>query len=544
MQMRRFLLILVFSGCLLWALMVAPALGQNGATQYYALDRIGGRIKQPTGLAQAGGDLLFVTERSGRILVLEDEEFLPRPFLDLRAKVDASASVEQGLLGLAFDPRYAENGFFYVAYSDVEFTLHFERYQVSAYPYVALPDSGEALLSVRQASPLHKGGHLRFGPEGYLYLSVGDGGISDVQDSTGQNRDDLRGKILRLDVSGGLPYVIPADNPFVDAAGYRPEIWLLGLRNPWKFSFAPGSRALYIADVGWASREEINYLPAESGGGDNFGWRLFEGELLVEPEDVTAQSASEAAAGFRFPVLAYPHMKPLGYDGSIPVGCAVIGGHVYRGGALPELQGAYVYSDYCHGDLWRLWEDEAGWHTEKFFDTDLNVTAIGEDVFGELYVASFDGKLWKLIHAPEGDNDDDAVPNESDNCPLVANRDQADNWGAAGVGDACDEDFFFSKAPGVEVKMFQQHYGAFHIYACDSGGCGFVANIDPRELSADVVLKMQSERFGWTVEAAFVAASDDGAVYHVRVYDEGGAHYVDDLQLLISGEALSWRYER
>jgi len=541
--MRRLAIIQLI--CFLTIVPLVPrALGQEDAIQYYALDRIGGRIHQPTGLAQAGAELLFVTERVGRILVLEDEEFLPRPFLDLRDRVDASASVEQGLLGLAFDPRYADNGFFYVAYTDADFTLHFERYQVSAYPYVALPASREPLLSVRHSSPLHKGGHLRFGPDGYLYLSVGDGGISEDADSTGQNVDDLRGKILRLDVSGGLPYAIPPDNPFVEAAGYRPETWLLGLRNPWKFSFAPGSRAMYIADVGWASSEEINYLPADSPGGDNFGWRLFEGESPVGLEDAAAQSSADAAEGLRFPVLSYPHVKPLGYDGGIPVGCAVIGGYVYRGPAMPELTGMYIYSDYCHGDLWRLWQDDEGWHTEKLFDTDLNVTAIGEDVHGELYVASFDGKIWKLIHAPEGDNDDDAVPNEGDNCPLVANRDQADNWGRRGVGDACDDDFFFSKAHGAEVKMFQQHYGAFQIYACRSDGCGFVANIDPRDLSAGSMLRMQSERFGWTVETAFAASSDDQAIYHVTVYDDAGAYYVDDLQLLISDAALSWRYAR
>ena len=194
-------------------LLVPPALGQTSDTAFYAIERIAGNLKQPTGIAVSDDGLLYVLERAGRIMILEDGEVLRRPFLDIREKVDAEASFEQGLLGLAFDPAYAENGFFYISYSDSDFSVHLERYQVSPYRYVALPGSGERLLSVPQASSLHKGGHLRFGPDGYLYMSVGDGGLSEELDSTGQNIDDLRGKILRLDVSGAPPYAIPEDNP-------------------------------------------------------------------------------------------------------------------------------------------------------------------------------------------------------------------------------------------------------------------------------------------------------------------------------------------
>lgn len=526
---------LVVSALCVFAL---PAFGQDSPTEFYAIQRIAGNLKQPTGIAHAPDGLLFITERAGRILVLADGEVLPRPFLDLREKIDAEASFEQGLLGLAFDPAYAENGFFYIAYSDVEFTVHLERYQVSPYPYVALPASGERLLSVRQASPLHKGGHLRFGPDGYLYMSVGDGGFSEEAASTGQNIDDLRGKILRLDVSGAPPYTIPADNPFVGKPEYRPEIWLMGLRNAWKFSFAPGSRALFIADVGWSNFEEINYLPADDAGGGNFGWRIYEGGALVEPDG----SGTESAEGLILPVYAYPHLKPLGYDGSFPVGCAVIGGPVYRGDAMPELRGLYIYSDYCQGDLWTLWQDEGGWHSRKLLETDLNVTAIEEDLQGEIYISSINGIAHKLIHAPEGDNDYDAVPNADDNCPLAANPDQADHWGAVGVGDACDRDFFFSKRGDTEVKMFQQHHGAFHIYACNTGGCGFVANLEPGSLRAAGGLQLRNEQFGWTIEAALAEDSAGQSVFDVSIFDGAGAYFVDDLQLVISEEGLSWRY--
>lgn len=519
-----------------------PASGQEPETEFYVIDRIVGNLKQPTGIAYSPDGLLFITERAGRILVLEGGEVLRVPFLDVREKVDAEASFEQGLLGLAFDPDYDENGFFYITYSDVEFTVHLERYQVSPYRYVALPGSVERLLSVPQASSLHKGGHLRFGPDGYLYMSVGDGGLSEELDSTGQNIDDLRGKILRIDVSGAPPYGVPQDNPFVGRQGYRPEIWLMGLRNAWKFSFAPDSRALFIADVGWSTSEEINYQPADHAGGANFGWRIFEGDALVERDGSSAQSAEQLAEGMTFPVYSYPHLKPLGYDGSFPVGCAVIGGPVYRGSAMPELRDMYIYSDYCHGELWTLLQEADGWHSRKLMETDLNVTAIEEDLQGEIYITSINGIVHKLIHAPEGDNDYDGLPNADDNCPLVANADQADHWGAVGVGDACDQDFFFSKRGETEVKMFQQHHGAFHIYACNSGGCGFVANLEPGVLVAEGGARLQNEQFGWTIEAALAGDWSEGAVFDVTIFDGVGAYFVDDLQLVISEASLSWRY--
>ena len=537
--LARTVVCVVFTGLCTLAL---PSLGQSFETAYYAIEKIADNLKQPTGIALSPDGRLFITERAGRILVYEDGEVLRRPFLDVSEKVDAASSFEQGLLGLAFSPLYASNGFFYIAYSDADFTVHLERYQASAFPDVALPGSGELLLSIRQKSPLHKGGHLRFGPDGYLYMSVGDGGFSDQIDSTGQNIDDLRGKILRLDVSGALPYAIPPDNPFVSLEGYRPEIWLMGLRNPWRFSFVTGSRALFIADVGWSNIEEINYLPADDSGGGNFGWRIFEGDLLVEQGASAASMSTEEADGLLFPVYSYPHLKPLGYDGSYPIGCAIIGGHVYRGGALPELAGAYIYSDYCHGELWALWQDENSWHTRKLFETGLNVTALEEDARGEIYITNIDGQAHKLIHAPDNDNDADAVPNADDNCPLVANPDQADQWGALGVGDACDQDYFFSKVGETEVKVFQQHHGAFHVYACNSGGCGFVVNLDPNDLLAADELRLWNEQFAWTVEVAFAGESAGQAIYDVSISDGAGTYFVDDLQLLISDASLAWRY--
>ena len=524
--------------CLVAQLVFAPgaALSQDGGRVYYSLELISDQLAQPTGFAHAQDDLLFIMERGGQIRILQDAEIRRNPFLDLSDPVSSGASIEQGLLGMAFDPQYADNGFFYVSYSDADFQVRLERYQVSRFRYAALPGSRVTLLTIPQATPLHKGGHLRFGPDGYLYMSVGDGGLSEEPTSTGQNPQNLRGKILRLDVSGALPYQIPPSNPFVDDDLFRPEIWLLGFRNPWQFSFAPDSRAMYITDVGWSSWEEINYLPAESTGGENFGWRIYEGEQLVEPD-----AAPPADGAVQFPVFAYPHQKPLHYDGSIPIGCAIIGGHVYRGEALPELRGRYIFSDYCHGELWSLVRQADGWAAEKVYETGLNITALGEDPAGELLIGDLDGGLRRLLHAPTSDSDDDGLPNEQDNCPLVANPDQGDHWGAAGVGDACDQAFYFFKRERSEVKMFQQHYGAYHFYACRAGNCGLLAVVDPPALSADSVLRLVNEDFGWTLQAAFAGEFEGQMIYDVTIFDEDGSIFADNLQLLLAGADLSWR---
>ncbi len=524
--------------CLVACYAIAPgaALSQDAGRISYSAEMISDRLNQPTGFAHAQDDLLYIMERGGQIRILQDGEIRRSPFIDLSDLVSSGASIEQGLLGLAFDPQYPDNGYFYVSYSDADFQVRLERYQVSRYRYAALPGSRETLLTIPQATPLHKGGHLRFGPDGYLYMSVGDGELSEQPSSSGQDLQDLRGKILRLDIGGALPYQIPPNNPFVAAARVRPEIWLLGFRNPWHFSFAPGSRAMYITDVGWSSWEEINYLSADSSGGENFGWRIYEGEQLVEPG-----SAQPAAGELQFPVFAYPHLKPLGYDGSIPVGCAIIGGFVYRGEALPELRGRYIFSDFCHGELWSLLRHAEGWAVEKLYETGLQITALGEDAAGDVYFADLGGQLGKLIHAPKSDADDDGLPNEQDNCPSVANPDQADHWGAMGIGDACDQAFYFAKRDRSEVKMFQQHYGAYHFYACRAGNCGLLAVVDPAALGEDPVLRLVNEELGWSLEAAFAAESAGRRIYAVSIFAEDGGIFADDLQLLLAGADLSWR---
>jgi len=513
----------------------------------YKFDVVIEKLNQPVGITYNNDDRLFINERNGIIRILDKGRILDQPFLDITDRVNIEGNIEQGLLGLAFHPNIEENGYFYVAYTDSDYTVHLERFQLSDNPYIADKNSGEVMLSVEQTTAAHNGGHLRFGPDGYLYMSIGDGGESLDPNSTGQNKDDLLGKILRLDVDGAFPYTIPDDNPFVDDPDARPEIWAVGFRNPWQFSFAPDSSAMFIGEVGWSTYEEVNYQPADSTGGENYGWKLYEAEDKIEqPEGMTVDDIP--VDDLTFPIYYYPHDEPDDYDESYPVGCAVIGGFVYRGEELPQLIGKYLYSDFCHGDLWTLEQRGNEWVTERLIDLNVRVTSLGEDINGEIYMTTFLGEVRRLIIAddenaePDGDLDYDLVINEEDNCPEVGNPDQLDNWGDLGVGDACDTNIYITNAHGYELKVYQQHYGAFHIYGCEGLACGFVASIEVPELSQDETLTIESENFtGWVIEADYTSDSGRRAVYDVTIYDADGNVYVDNLQILTSENSLSWR---
>ncbi|GEM_PF-1500844 len=513
----------------------------------YRFDRVLEKLNQPVGITHNNDERLFINERNGVIRILEKGRILPQPFLDITNRVNIEGNIEQGLLGLAFHPNIEENRYFYVAYTDADFTLHLERFQVTDDPNVADNTSGEIMLSVEQTTAAHNGGHLRFGPDGYLYVSIGDGGESIDPNITGQNRDDLLGKIIRIDVNGDFPYSIPEDNPFVDDPDTRSEIWAYGFRNPWNFSFVPDSTAMFIGDVGWSTYEEINYQPADSNGGENYGWKLYEAETEIEqPEGVEVNDIPYDEVVF--PIYFYPHAQPEDYDESFPVGCAVIGGFVYQGEELPELQGKYLYSDFCHGDLWTLEQIGSNWVTERLTDLNVRVTSLGEDHNGEVYMTTFLGEVRRLVidddenSAPDGDLDFDGIINSQDNCPEFGNPDQLDNWGDLGVGDACDTNIYITNANGYEVKVYQQHYGAFHVYRCVELNCAFVVSIEILELSQDAVLIAESEVFaGWTAEASYALDSGNRAVYDVTIYDGDGFIYVDNLQLLISENGFSWR---
>lgn len=326
------------------------------------------------GNAGDGSGRLFVVEQAGRILVVQNGETLAEPFLDIQDQV-GSDSNEQGLLGLAFHPDYESNGFFYVNYTDLQGDTVIARFSVSGNGNIADAGSEQILLQVDQPFPNHNGGHLEFGPDGYLYASLGDGGSQGDPRGNAQSLDTLLGKLLRIDVNSGSPYGIPADNPFGS------EIWAYGFRNPWRFSFDRATGDLYIGDVGQGTWEEIDYLPGGIVGGANFGWNFFEGRHAYEGTPPDGAQLME-------PVAEYEHGSAR---------CSVTGGHVYRGANLPAWQGVYVFADYCSGEIWGLVQHSGGnWDMQIMYDSGFLVTSFGVDEAGELYLVDRSGGIYQL----------------------------------------------------------------------------------------------------------------------------------------------------
>ncbi len=340
-------------------------------------------LAAPIGAANPGdgSGRLFFIEQGGRIRVGSEGVLAPEPFLDIDDRVGANAS-EQGLLGLAFHPNYEENGYFFVNYTNNQGNTVISRFQVTAEdPNRADPGSETVLFTVSQPFANHNGGALAFGPDGYLYLGLGDGGSGGDPQNNGQSTQTLLGKVLRIDVDQGETYGIPADNPFAGGGGL-PEIWAYGLRNPWRFSFDRATGDFYIGDVGQGSFEEIDFQPAGSPGGENYGWNIMEGFDCF-------QRANCDTTGLTQPVHAYPTHE----EGT----CAVTGGYVYRGQALPEWQGIYIYGDYCSGHVWGLFRDAAGnWQNQQLFRHSGYITAFGEDEQGEIYLVDYAGEIYQL----------------------------------------------------------------------------------------------------------------------------------------------------
>jgi glucose/arabinose dehydrogenase len=322
-----------------------------------------------------GSGRLFVVEQAGRILILDAGELRAEPFLDISE--DVSAGGERGLLGLAFHPDYAANGRYFVHYTRAEDGASvIAEFRVSS----ADPDrsrrSGRALLTVAQPFANHNGGMIAFGPDGFLHIALGDGGSRGDPGNRAQDPDVLLGKILRIDVDGQRPYAIPADNPFA-AGGGRPEIYALGLRNPWRFSFDRATGRLWAGDVGQGRREEIDLIY----GGRNYGWRIFEGTRCFEPPEDCAQS------GLKPPRAEYGHTRGR---------CAVTGGYVYRGEDIRELRGAYLFADYCSGEVFGLRRRARS----VLLDTELSISSFGEDEAGELYVVDHGGAIYRIAPGP------------------------------------------------------------------------------------------------------------------------------------------------
>ena len=324
---------------------------------------------------------LFVVEQAGRVLIIEDGGVRERPFLDISARLRFGG--ERGLLSLAFHPDYARNGYFFVNYSEkVNGATRVERYRVSEDADRADPASARLILRVEQPYSNHNGGHILFGPDGMLYIAMGDGGSGGDPRGNGQNRATLLGSLLRIDVNRGVPYAIPPDNPFVGDAAARPEIWAWGLRNPWRIAFDAG--LLYVADVGQDEWEEVTIVPA-SAGGLNHGWNLMEGNHCFIDSNCDA-------AGLVAPVYEYDHDE----------GCSITGGLVYRGAAIAALTGHYLFSDYCAGFLRSLrYADGVVAEIAQWSVGDIGrVTSFGQDAAGELYITNSDGEVLKLVPGP------------------------------------------------------------------------------------------------------------------------------------------------
>ncbi|AKA34024.1 PQQ-dependent sugar dehydrogenase [Flagellimonas lutaonensis] len=323
-----------------------------------------------------GSGRVFVVEQGGVIKVFENDATVEETaiFLDISNKIGTNAN-EQGLLGLAFHPNFESNGYFYVNYTPTETLSVTSRFQVSsANANGADPNSEQILLEIAQPYTNHNGGQLAFGPDGYLYIASGDGGSGGDPQNNAQNRSNLLGAILRIDidnVSTGLNYAIPADNPFIGENGVRGEIFAFGLRNPWRMSFDDQTGELWSGDVGQGEREEINIIVS----GGNFGWKLFEGTFCF--------SGDCDDTGLEPPIFEYNHDAG---DKSIT------GGFVYRGNAVASLQGKYVYADFISGRIWALTLD--GSDNEILFNTGLNIASFGVDAQNELYFCAFDGSIY------------------------------------------------------------------------------------------------------------------------------------------------------
>jgi glucose/arabinose dehydrogenase len=374
--MKKLLLII----CLL------PVLRLTAQTPDLKLELFSSGYNDPVELAHAGDDRLFIVERAGIIWIADTAGNKGAlPFLDIVNRVLSSGG-EQGLLGLAFHPDYKTNGYFYVNYTNKKGNTVIARYQVSANDSnKANKASQQIILSIKQPYTNHNGGCIKFGPDGYLYIATGDGGSGGDPENYSQNIKSLLGKILRLDVDGAFPYAIPPDNPFVNTNGYRKEIWNLGVRNPWRISFDRLTGDLWIADVGQEQWEEINLQAAAGSGGENYGWRCYEG---THEYNLTGCSEPEF---YTFPIVEYKHGVS---------NCSVTGGYVYRGAAYPNLYGKYLYSDFCSGKIKMIYFDGV-WQNELLADeADFAHSTFGEDVNGEVYLASLsDGNIYRLTDA-------------------------------------------------------------------------------------------------------------------------------------------------
>ena len=392
LSVRRVLLPLAAFVLLVAALPVfAQDAPQQPSANSIAFETVVSGLVRPLFVTHAGdgSGRLFLVEQGGKIWVIENDVKLDTPFLDVSALISADATsptgyTEQGLLGLAFHPNYAENGLFFINYTDRSGDTVVARYQVSSDPNAADPASAATIFTADQPYSNHNGGHLAFGPDGYLYIGLGDGGSQGDPEDNAQNLSRILGKILRIDVDAeNGTYSVPEDNPFVGVSGALPEVWAYGLRNPWRFSFDRETDDLWIGDVGGSAWEEINFQPANWPGGANYGWNRVEG---MHPT-----GSGNPPADLIMPVAEYSHQY----------GISITGGYVYRGAAIPALQGVYLFGDFGSGLIWSIVPDGSGGFDSQLFltGTGLSISSFGEDESGELYIVNYNGNLLRVVPA-------------------------------------------------------------------------------------------------------------------------------------------------
>jgi glucose/arabinose dehydrogenase len=410
-KLFRILGILTVCALALGAISTSPALAASTTTTppTLAFTTVVNGLTKPVLVTNAGdgSNRLFIVQQTGQILIFKNGSLNATPFLDISSVSDfTDGDTEQGLLGLAFDPNYGTNGYFYIAYTATTnnaacpylptnvdicpYATTLARYHVSSNPDLADSTSGLVILSALKRFSNHNGGMLAFGPDGYLYMGIGDGGSGGDPDGNGQSLDTLSGKLLRLDVDGtpdsGKNYAIPHTNPYYGNGdpNVRQEIWAYGLRNPWRFSFDRSTGDLYIGDVGQDTQEEVDYQAHSSAGGRNYGWNCREGNLIYNSNCTTIPN-------YVRPVATYNHGTNDSY------GCALTGGYVYRGSANPSLQGIYFYGDYCSGKVLGLVKNSGNtWTASLLAATSYNISSFGEDEKGELYLTDLNGRVVRI----------------------------------------------------------------------------------------------------------------------------------------------------
>lgn len=367
--------------CFLSLLLASSLCAQNARIR---LERVATGIGQCSDIQSAkdGSGRLFLVRQQGTIHILRGNQVLATPFLDIRGRL--STGGERGLLGLAFPPDYASKRYFYINYTNTAGNSVISRFRLSDNDR-ADAASEQILLTINQPFSNHNGGQLQFGPDGFLYIGMGDGGSANDPQGNGQNPRSLLGKMLRIDTETQLtPYRIPAGNPFAMSSTTAPEIWASGLRNPWRFSFDRSTGDLFMADVGQNAWEEIDFQPADSRGGENYGWVTMEGRVCVR--------AGCNQSGLTLPVHVYPRSE----------GLSVTGGYVYRGSASPTLRGTYIYGDFVTGRFWGLRQQAGTWVNELLLDAtrSFGISTFGEDEAGEVYVANYNnGEISRIAAA-------------------------------------------------------------------------------------------------------------------------------------------------